>query len=123
MRWITIIFFLVMLTSQLIADDSNSGLNEESNQPATTRFPCNYVVGDVSGDGNFNALDVVYGLEYFLGGIPPVYICECTTGDWWYVAGDVNGSCSYNGADITRSVRYFTGGASPQPCADCPPAP
>lgn len=121
MRWVTIILFSTMLTLALIADDSRSALHEESNQPATARFPCNYVVGDVNGSGSFNGADVVYGIEYFLGGVTPVYICECTTGDWWYVAGDVNASCTYNGADITRSVRYFTGGALPQPCPDCPP--
>ncbi len=83
---------------------------------------CDYVPGDVAGNGVFNGLDIVYGVSYFKGGPTPPYSCECTPGNTWYVAGDVNGSCSYNGLDISYGVTYFKGGPAPIPCADCPPA-
>lgn len=82
---------------------------------------CEYVVGDVNSSGDFNGLDVTFGVSYFKGGAPPPYECECTPGNTWFVAGDVNGSCNYNGLDITFAVAYFKGGAAPVPCADCPP--
>ncbi len=83
---------------------------------------CNYIPGDVSGNGAFNGLDVVYGVSYFKGGPPPPYVCDCPPHGSWYVAGDINASCSYNGLDITYAVSYLKGGPSPQPCPDCPPA-
>ncbi|UCC78699.1 MAG: right-handed parallel beta-helix repeat-containing protein [Candidatus Zixiibacteriota bacterium] len=83
---------------------------------------CQYVVGDANNSGEFNGLDVIYGVAYFKGGLPPPYECECTPGNVWYVAGDVNASCNYNGLDITYAVAYFKGGSHPEPCADCPPA-
>jgi hypothetical protein len=82
---------------------------------------CDYVVGDVNGDGGYNGLDIVYGVNYFKGGPPPTYECECTPGNTWYVAGDVNASCSYSGLDITYGVSFFKGGPIPQPCPDCEP--
>jgi plastocyanin len=82
---------------------------------------CDYVVGDVNNSGGYNGLDVTYGVNYFKGGPPPPYECECTTGNSWFVAGDVNASCSYNGLDVTYGVSYLKGGPAPQPCADCPP--
>jgi hypothetical protein len=46
--------------------------------------PCEYVVGDVNGSGLFNGADITYGVNYFQGGPPPVYECECTEEDVWY---------------------------------------
>jgi hypothetical protein len=83
---------------------------------------CQYVVGDVNGNGSFNGIDVTYGVSYFKGGNLPPYSCECTPGNIWYVAGDVNGNCTFNGIDITYMVSYFKGGAAPMPCPNCPPA-
>jgi hypothetical protein len=86
---------------------------------------CNYVVGDVNSSGAvgpYNGLDITYGVSFFKGGTPPMYECECTTGNTWYVSGDVNASCTYNGLDITYGVSYFKGGADPVPCGDCPPS-
>ncbi|UCC79458.1 MAG: hypothetical protein JSW64_14515 [Candidatus Zixiibacteriota bacterium] len=80
-----------------------------------------YVVGDVNGSGNYDGLDVTFGVNFFKGGPPPPYECECTPGNVWFIAGDVNGSCSYNGLDITYGVGYFKGGDTPIPCGDCPP--
>ena len=81
-----------------------------------------YVVGDANYDGTYNGLDIVYGVNYFKGGAPPGFECECTLGNIWYVTCDVNGSCGYNGLDITHGVAYFKGGPGPMPCADCPPS-
>ncbi|UCC81179.1 MAG: VCBS repeat-containing protein [Candidatus Zixiibacteriota bacterium] len=83
---------------------------------------CGYVTGDVNDDGGYNGLDVVYAVNYFKGGDPPVYDeCDCPVGGFWYVAGDVNASCDFNGLDITYGVNYFKGGDAPQPCPECPP--
>ncbi len=82
---------------------------------------CDYTVGDVNDSGEYNGLDITFGVSFFKGSAPPPYVCECTQGNSWYVAGDVNGSCSYNGLDITYGVAYFKGGPNPIPCADCPP--
>ncbi|UCC80298.1 MAG: hypothetical protein JSW64_02755 [Candidatus Zixiibacteriota bacterium] len=84
--------------------------------------PCSfYVTGDVNNSGAYDGLDIIYGVNYFKGGPPPPYECECTPGNIWHVAGDVNGSCNYNGLDITYGVAYFKGGPDPIPCPDCPP--
>jgi hypothetical protein len=83
---------------------------------------CIYVLGDANGSGNFNGLDVTYGVAYFKGGPPPPYSCDCPPHNTWFVAGDVNGSCSFNGLDVTYMVAYLKGGPPPQPCGDCPPA-
>jgi hypothetical protein len=82
---------------------------------------CDYAVGDANNSGDFNGLDITFGVSYFKGGPTPPYECECTAGNTWYVAGDVNGSCNYNGLDITYGVAYFKGGPAPIPCPDCPP--
>jgi hypothetical protein len=82
---------------------------------------CNYVVGDINNNNNFNGVDVVYGVNYLKGGEAPPYNCECTPGNRWFVAGDVNNSCSFNGVDITFMVNYFKGGDTPMPCANCAP--
>jgi hypothetical protein len=82
---------------------------------------CSYVVGDINGDDALNGLDAVYGVNYFKGGPPPPYNCQCSFGDAWFVAGDVNGSCTFNGFDITYMVAYLKGGPAPYPCPGCPP--
>ncbi len=88
----------------------------------TTGGTCQYVVGDANGSNTFNGLDVTYSVNYFKGGAPPPYSCECTPGNTWFVTGDVNGSCSFNGLDVTYMVNYFKGGPAIQPCPNCPPA-
>ena len=85
------------------------------------RAACDYVVGDANNSGDYNGLDITYGVAYLKGGSPPPYECNCPPHGTWYVAGDVNGSCSYNGLDITYGVAYFKGGSDPIPCPDCPP--
>ena len=81
---------------------------------------CDYVVGDVNGSGNYNGLDVTYGVAYLKGGNAP--LCDpCAQCPGWHYCGDVNGSCSYNGLDITYGVAYLKGGPGLIPCGDCPP--
>ncbi|UCC79244.1 MAG: carboxypeptidase regulatory-like domain-containing protein [Candidatus Zixiibacteriota bacterium] len=88
----------------------------------TTSGPCeSYSVGDVNGSGNYNGLDITFGVSFFKGGAIPMYECECMPGQTWFVSGDVNATCSYNGLDITYGVNFFKGGDSPAPCPDCPP--
>jgi protocatechuate 3,4-dioxygenase beta subunit len=81
---------------------------------------CDYVVGDVNNSGDFNGLDITFGVGFFKGGQNPFYSCECTPGNIWYVVGDLNNSCSYNGLDVTYGVAFLKGGSFPIPCADCP---
>jgi hypothetical protein len=100
------------------ANRENRSITVLKNLPA-----CGYVTGDANDDGGYNGLDVVYAVNYFKGGDPPVYDeCDCPEGGFWYVAGDVNASCDFNGLDITYGVSYFKGGDAPQPCPECPPA-
>jgi hypothetical protein len=85
--------------------------------------PCtDYCVGDVNLSGNYDGLDITYGVNYLKGGAAPKFICICTPGNIWYASGDVNGSCSYNGLDITYGVSYLKGIQTELiPCPDCPP--
>jgi len=92
-------------------------LDSTSSQPPQD---CQYIPGDINGNGAFNGIDVTYGVGYFKGGNVPPYSCNCN-GSTWYVAGDVNGNCSFNGIDITYAVSYFKGGPAPIPCPQCPP--
>ncbi|UCC79614.1 MAG: hypothetical protein JSW64_15340, partial [Candidatus Zixiibacteriota bacterium] len=85
--------------------------------------PETYVVGDVNHSGEYNGLDITYGVAYFKQGPEP--LCDsisCPPHSFFWVCGDVNGSCSYNGLDITYGVNYFKNGPDPYPCPDCPPA-
>ncbi|UCC80033.1 MAG: SBBP repeat-containing protein [Candidatus Zixiibacteriota bacterium] len=80
---------------------------------------CIYVIGDVNASGDYNSLDISFGVTYFKGGEFP--ICEpCWLCSDWYYCGDVNGSCNYNGLDITYGVRYLKD-ELPEliPCPDC----
>ena len=87
---------------------------------------CQYVPGDINGNGSANGIDVTFGVGYFKGGNPPPIDCNppCTgVPDPFFAAGDVNGNCNFNGIDITFFVSYLKGG---QPallyCPGCPPA-
>ncbi len=82
---------------------------------------CHYVVGDINGDGEFNGLDIVFGVRYVRGFRNVLYYCECPPPNAWYVAGDVNGTCNFNGLDINFMVNYFKGGHDLIVCSDCPP--
>ena len=85
---------------------------------------CDYVPGDINGNGSANGIDVTYGVGYFKGGPAPRDSCDCAPIPFpFYAAGDVNGNCAFNGIDVTFFVSYLKGG---QPallfCSGCPPA-
>lgn len=63
---------------------------------------CDYVPGDINGDGHVNGSDVTYGIRYFTGtGAPPPDSCwNDSTESWLYSAGDANGNCRFSGSDI-----------------------
>lgn len=110
---------------KIIAHDAASNTAEDLSDGSFRIFSspsdCDYVAGDINNSGETNGLDVVYMVNYFKGGSPPPYICQCTPGNSWYVAGDVNNTCSFNGLDVTYLVGYFKGGPILLPCQDCPP--
>jgi hypothetical protein len=70
---------------------------------------CEYLLGDINGDGNRMGADVTYGVRFFkgLGAQPPDSCFMDSTGAYLYVAGDVNGNCEFRGSDITRLVAFF----------------
>jgi hypothetical protein len=74
---------------------------------------CEYLIGDISGDGQRLGGDVTYGVRYFKGvGSAPKDSCYMdSTHNYLYVAGDCNGNCEFRGSDITRLVAYFKGTA------------
>jgi hypothetical protein len=110
---------------KIVARDGASNSSEDLSDGAFTIYSspsdCNYIAGDVNNSGGTNGIDVIFMVNYFKGGDPPPYICQCTPGNGWFVAGDVNNSCSFNGLDVTYLVGYFKGGPAPAPCQDCPP--
>jgi hypothetical protein len=78
-----------------------------------TGAPCDYLIGDISGDGQRLGGDVTYGVRFFKGiGSAPKDSCYMdSTNTFLYVAGDCNGNCEFRGSDITRLVAYFKGNA------------
>jgi len=86
-------------------------------------FGCPYVPGDANGNGAANGLDVVYLVNYFKGGDPPIDVCLCDPYGELYPAADANGSCSVNGLDVTYMVAYFKGTGELLFCESCPPLP
>jgi len=75
-------------------------------------FPaCDYIPGDINGDGNTISSDITYGVNYFrgVGAVPPISCWDEVNSAWLYVAGDVNGDCQFIGADITYCVGFFRG--------------
>ncbi len=82
---------------------------------------CQYVAGDVNGNGVANGLDVTYMVNYLRGGVAPPDTCECGTNPNFLVSSDANGSCSVNGLDVTYMVNFYRGGGAPISfCTDCP---
>jgi len=75
----------------------------------STAPACDYLIGDISGDGQRIGGDVTYGVRYFKGlGTPPPDSCYMdSTSSQLYVSGDCNGNCEVRGSDITRLVAYF----------------
>jgi hypothetical protein len=84
---------------------------------------CNYMLGDLNGDGNLIAGDVTYGVRYFKGlGDHPIDSCFMdSTHSYLYVAGDVNGNCEFRGSDVTKMVSFFKGTGVLDYCHFFPP--
>ena len=80
---------------------------------------CCYINGDVNGSGRFDGLDIVFGVNYFKGGMPPPYYCICN-GYYWHESGDINGDCHFNGLDITYMVGVLKGFWPASFCPECP---
>lgn len=73
---------------------------------------CDYIPGDINGNGSPNGVDIAFAVEYFKGRIIPPDACDCrpdTPIYPFYAAGDVNGNCAFNGADIIYFVGYLRG--------------
>ncbi len=89
----------------------------------STAAGCEYMVGDINGDGQRLGADVTYGVRFFkgLGPQPPDSCYLDSIVDYLYVAGDVNGNCEFKGSDITRLVQYFKGNATLSYCHFFPP--
>jgi hypothetical protein len=84
---------------------------------------CDYIPGDINGNGATNGIDVTYGVNYFKGGaLPPDTCTMCPQAQPFYAAGDVNASCTFNGIDITYFVSFLKGGPALHYCETCPPA-
>jgi len=102
-------FYLIEHYSQLNFLDPSAG--------------CDYVPGDMNGDGDVISSDVTYGINFFRGAQPPPDSCynESAMG-WLYAAGDCNGDCAFIGSDITFLVNFFRG-LQPEIlwCPDTPP--
>lgn len=97
-----------------------------ANPTRTISGGCNYVAGDINGNGSANGIDITFGVTFLKGGAePPVdcsSICDGVSNPF-YAAGDVNGNCSFNGIDITFFVAYLKGlQPALEYCPGCPPA-
>jgi hypothetical protein len=114
-------------------DPANGGLLWGAGIPAYTpvvTFPivhliaCENVAGDINNDSLFNALDVIYSVNFLREKGPgPFCFKDCPPHGIIAVNGDVNGNCSYNGIDVSYSVNYFKGiGPGPRFCEDCEPS-
>ncbi len=99
--------------------DSNDPENPEIIIPATleveSEYSCDYLPGDINGDGEVSISDVIFGVQYFRNSSasPPDSCYHDSIGYWLYVAGDVNGNCRFLGSDISYLVSFFRG-ANPQ---------
>ena len=99
----------------------------ESYCPVYYRDPaggCDFLPGDVNGDGIVLGGDVSRAVSYFGGQAPPPpdSCFNDATGDWHYAAADANGDCYFVGGDVTFLVNYFGGtGEEPRWCPQTPP--
>ncbi len=88
---------------------------------------CNYIPGDINGNGQFNGIDIVFAVSFLKGGSAPPSAGDCnppctSLSDPFYAAMDVNGNCQVNGIDITFLIAYIKG-LQPEIrfCPICPP--
>jgi hypothetical protein len=86
-------------------------------------FTCEYIPGDINGNGEVRGSDVTYGVRYFKGegSQPPDSCWNDSTSSWFYSGGDCNGDCEFLGADITYLKEFLKGNIL---CVDwCPQTP
>jgi hypothetical protein len=73
---------------------------------------CDYIPGDINGDGTFMGIDITYGLFYLKGhGMAPPDSCyhpDLPGNHWLHSAGDINGNCEFTGADLIWLSNYIT---------------
>jgi hypothetical protein len=104
-----------------VAADSTTNVAVTMNQ----QTGCQYIAGDINGNGFANGIDVVFGVNYFKGSAAPPVDCGgiCPQTSPFYAAGDVNGNCGFNGIDITFYVNYLKGIVPALLyCPSCPPS-
>ena len=87
---------------------------------------CDYVPGDVNGDGQADCSDIICAVNLLCGRMDTPCrprACNCPPIRYpFYAAGDVNGSCVFNGIDVTYMVMSCRNGfPAPGACPDCPP--
>jgi len=72
---------------------------------------CEYIPGDINGDGSTIGSDITFGVNFFRGSgvFPPDSCWDDENSIWLDVAGDVNGDCQFIGSDITYYVGFFRG--------------
>ena len=82
---------------------------------------CSIVPGDANGNGEFNGLDIIYGVNCLKGlGPCPDEWCYCPNKGYVLASADCNGDCIYNGLDITYGVNWLKGlGPAPGTCIEC----
>jgi hypothetical protein len=88
---------------------------------------CDYLPGDINGNGHANGVDILFAVAYLGGDNTPPDTCDCRPAVPvypFYAAGDVNGNCAFNGIDVTYFVAYLKGTQpSLRYCQSCPPGP
>jgi len=111
------------------ADTVITGASVVANEPTVVNVtlfppgPCDYLPGDINGDGLVVGGDISFGVQYFSGNVdpPPDSCWNDSTNSWLYAAADANGDCRFVGGDITFMVNYFGGGIAPRWCPQTPP--
>jgi photosystem II stability/assembly factor-like uncharacterized protein len=85
---------------------------------------CEYLLGDINGDGIVGGADVTFGVRYFkgTGSVPPDSCFADSLNGFLYVGGDVNGNCEFRGSDITKLVAFFKDFAELINCRFFPPS-
>jgi hypothetical protein len=75
---------------------------------------CDYVPGDVNGNGEARGSDITHLVAYLKQqGPPPRDSChvpyQINGRDWFYVTADINGDCQISNADVLWGVAYYKG--------------
>jgi len=75
---------------------------------------CDYVPGDVNGNGEARGSDITHLVAYLKQqGPPPRDSChvpyQINGRDWFYVTADYNGDCQISNADVLWGVAYYKG--------------